>query len=336
MHLRWKVTFEDDPGEDTRAGEPHPLTWEDDEGTGEPSDWYRPEERPEEDLGCLPALNPLIQEFLSGDVPWAGKGTEDNPWQTSTPEPSHRVPMNGLPGVCSSWTCQPGCRNSGRFPARMTSGNLPERCRHHFNYQRWVAIPPKWRMTTLCHQHPTPWTGTVSCPSRICNFGGQDFWLKQPQKTLAYAKALQPWSGKAQPPTPGKPCWLVESVLELQCDMDPLMTFADEEVLEDLQPPIWVRITPSRSVEPTPRECSCSRTHRAHARGTFSTAYGEGWPKAMTSTQTVSKPGATAQEVELKQEDTVHWWPSSPPGFVEIAWSLQGDNPPKAITGVPP
>ena len=47
-------------------------------------------------------------------------------------------------------------------------------------------------------------------------FGSQDFHLTQPQKTLAYVKALQYWAEKAQPPIPGEPHHLVESVLELQ------------------------------------------------------------------------------------------------------------------------
>ena len=82
--------------------------------------------------------------------------------------------------------------------------------------------------------------------------------------------------------------------------------FMDEEVLEDLQPSNWVRITPSKSVEPTPRECSHSRTHRGHTRGVFLTACGEGQLKAQTTAWMVSKPTATVQEVASKQEDTIH------------------------------
>ena len=81
--------YVDDLGEETGAGEPSPLTWEND-GAGEPSDWSRPEAKSdEEDLGCLPDLDPLIQEFLlEGDAPWAGNRTEDNSLWTSLPEPS--------------------------------------------------------------------------------------------------------------------------------------------------------------------------------------------------------------------------------------------------------
>ena len=108
MWLRWWVTFEDNPGGETRAGEPCPLTWEDDEGTGEPSDWSRPEARPdEEDLGCPPALNPLVQEFLSGgDAPWARDRMKDNPWQTSMPEPSPQS-TNELIGWCTKQVNMP-------------------------------------------------------------------------------------------------------------------------------------------------------------------------------------------------------------------------------------
>ena len=67
MQLRWQVTFEDNPGEVTRAGEPHPLTWKDNKEAVQPSDWSRPEARPEEeDLRCLSALDPLVQKFSIG------------------------------------------------------------------------------------------------------------------------------------------------------------------------------------------------------------------------------------------------------------------------------
>ena len=41
--------LEDDPGEDTRAEEPHLLTWKDNERTEEPSDWSRSEAMPDEE-----------------------------------------------------------------------------------------------------------------------------------------------------------------------------------------------------------------------------------------------------------------------------------------------
>ena len=133
---------------------------------------------------------------------------------------------------------------------------------------------------------------------------------------------------KAQPPTPGKSFQLAESVQELRCAMEPLTTFTNVEVLDDAPPFNWVKITSSRMAEPTPRECSCSRTHRAHARGLFLAAYGEGWPKAITTTQMASQPAALAQEVEPKLEDTVHQQPSPLAGFAEIALSLHADNLP--------
>ena len=63
---------------------------------------------------------------------------------------------------------------------------------------------------------------------------------------------------KAQLPTRGEYHLLVESVWELRYKIEPLMTFTDEEVLEDLQLSNWVTITPSKLMEPTPRECSRS------------------------------------------------------------------------------
>ena len=165
-------------------------------------------------------------------------------------------------------------------------------------------------------------------------FGSQDFWLTQPQNTLAYAKALQHWVEKAQPPTPGKSHQLVGSVLELWCMMEVLTTFTNEEVLEDTPPSNWVKITLSKLAEPAQRECSHSRTHWAHARGSFLAAYGEGWPQATAITQRASQQAAPAQEVMPQQAGSSSQCPIPPPGFVEIAWSLHGDNPPRVVAGI--
>ena len=73
-------------------------------------------------------------------------------------------------------------------------------------------------------------------PLTDMQFGSQDLWLTQPQKTLAYAKAFQYWAEKAQLPIPSKPHHLAKSVLELQQMMEPLTTFTNEEVLEDSLP----------------------------------------------------------------------------------------------------
>ena len=82
-------------------------------------------------------------------------------------------------------------------------------------------------------------------------FSSQDFWLTQPQKTLAYAKALQYWAEKAQPPIPSKPHQLAENVLELWQMMELLTVFMDEEVLDDIPSSNWMKIMPSRLAEPT-------------------------------------------------------------------------------------
>ena len=71
------------------------------------------------------------------------------------------------------------------------------------------------------------------------------------------------------------------------------MMFTDD-VLEDLQSSNWVRMTLSMLVEPIPREHSHNRTHRACARGLFVGTCGEGWPKALTTTQMANQPAATA------------------------------------------
>ena len=130
-------------------------------------------------------------------------------------------------------------------------------------------------------------------------FSSQGFWLTWPQKTLAYVKALQYWAEKTQPPICSEPHQLAESMLELWWMMEPLTTFTDEEVLDDVPPSNWVKIMSSRSAEPTQRECSCSKTHWAHSRGSFSAAYGEGWlgPHTTVTTEITSQQAALTWEV---------------------------------------
>ena len=62
----------------------------------------------------------------------------------------------------------------------------------------------------------------------------QDYWLKQLQRTLACAQALQCWAEKANPPVPNEPHHLVMCVYKLRWLMKPYMTFSDCEVFEGL------------------------------------------------------------------------------------------------------
>ena len=98
--------------------------------------------------------------------------------------------------------------------------------------------------------------------------GSQDYLLLQPKKTLVYAKVLQYWVKEAEPPNPGEPCHLVESVLELWWAIEPLTTFSDSEVLDDATSP--------RLAGPTPHEHSLSCTCQACPRGSFAVTCGGG------------------------------------------------------------
>ena len=88
-------------------------------------------------------------------------------------------------------------------------------------------------------------------PFNTMKFGSQDYHMKQPQKTLAYTKALQHWAEKAQPPMPGESCQFVECLWELREMMEPLTMFTDAEVSSNDVPLHWVKITSSRTSEPT-------------------------------------------------------------------------------------
>ena len=67
--------------------------------------------------------------------------------------------------------------------------------------------------------------------------------MKQPQKTLAYTKALQFWAEKAQPPQASQPCQVAVCVKELRQSMESLMLFTDKEVLAKEPTLHWVKVT---------------------------------------------------------------------------------------------
>ena len=62
----------------------------------------------------------------------------------------------------------------------------------------------------------------------------QDYCLKQPQSTLAYAQTLQYWAQKANLPCPNEPCCLVMCVHELRLAMKLYTTFSDCNVFKGL------------------------------------------------------------------------------------------------------
>ena len=79
---------------------------------------------------------------------------------------------------------------------------------------RWYASNTENNYSALTTPHCIK--RDVFLPFNNIQFGGQDYHMKQPKKTLAYAKALQQWAEKAQPPMPGEPCQLVECMWELR------------------------------------------------------------------------------------------------------------------------
>ena len=77
------------------------------------------------------------------------------------------------------------------------------------------------------------------------NFASQDYRMKQPQKMLAYGKALQLWVEKAQPPWAGQPHQLVACRKGLRESMELPTSFTNEEVLTKELSSHWVKVTPS-------------------------------------------------------------------------------------------
>ena len=69
--------------------------------------------------------------------------------------------------------------------------------------------------------------------------------MKQHQKMLAYAKALQFWDKKAQSHWASQPWQLVAYIKELRELMELLTSFTNDEVLTKYPPLHWVKVTSS-------------------------------------------------------------------------------------------
>ena len=283
-------------------------------------------EEPEE-LGFLPKLNPQVQEFLSGrEIPCTGD-EEDSDWSAMpkpTLEDSNRWVLWHTQWVQTlAWWPElrevPNQMDLLQFARRlMALFQLPMvRC-CMFNMVNDYSAPPV----------PHCIDRDVYLPLIDMKFGGQDYQLKQPEKTLAYAKTLQHWVEKAQLPMLGEPHQLVECVWELRVwshwgSLPMLKTLVTFELSNG------VRITPARMTEPVEPvkswEWSHSQTRRGHIQGSFVATLN--MERSMPAATTPAKdPLATSSSRAETQLEVTSFRPQMPPpGFMDIARSLWGD-----------
>ena len=183
-----------------------------------------------EDLGHPPTLGPELESFLETPTPMQGTGDRCS----SPPEPS----IKNYEVWLEWWAQQVNTSDWwGELVAIPNAGN-PERlaCKVHASFEvPWVrcealgnpedytAPPaPKCIQRKMFLPDPTP---HLPC---------QDYHLKQPQRTLAYAQALQYWAKKANPPSPNEQCHLAMCVHKLRWAMKLSTTFSDCNVFEGL------------------------------------------------------------------------------------------------------
>ena len=115
------------------------------------------------------------------------------------------------------------------------SFHMPRDSYHATDGRNNYMVPPALHCVAHNHYLPPPDT----------RFGAQDFWLKQPKRTLAYATALQHWAKAAKPLQLSEPHQLAEYVKELKRCMRPLTMFTEQQVLLKDPPSPWVMIAPS-------------------------------------------------------------------------------------------
>ena len=164
-------------------------------------------------------------------------------------------------------------------------------------------------------------------------FGSQDYQLTQSHNTIAYARALQHWAEKAQPPIPSQPCCLAKSVMELQQAMELLVLFMEEGVFTAMASSNWMEVSSPGLLEPISQDshpdssCSHSSSHSHSQNGQVC-------------------PRDPCQEPEVKADllPLPGWMQQQVPyhllGFAEIVQAPWGEEPkergPQSIISVPP
>ena len=170
------------------------------------------------------------------------------------------------------------------------------------------------------------------------NFASQDYRMKQSQKMLAYAKALQFWAEKPNHPR-------LTNHTSWQHVWKSWENYGATDIVHQWGSPHqgtmshWVKVIssqPSELAEPeTMWEQSCSRCRRACTQGSFLVTYGIGCSKLtitpMVNTSTVSRQMTGASTISSQGAKTSLGSPVTtrqmpPPSFAEIARSPRGDD----------
>ena len=265
----------------------------DDSWAPEKTDWSHPEEG---DLRGLPILNPKVEEFLSGE-----ELKDDPAMQEHLLEPSFDNNYEWVVWWAEQVATPMWCPKLASI--------LGQRDIHHFAWLVWVSF----QMPQACYVATQGFNNYMVPPTLPCldhdaylamedpRFGSQDYCMKQLQKTLAYAKALQHWANLARPTPSGESCQLVECIKELREWMEPLTTFTNTQVFEVMKPLNWVWVTPSKSMgtlESSPLwEHSSSKNCRTRMRGGGPTI-GMGHLK-LTVPSTANTPAGSSQKTSV-------------------------------------
>ena len=126
--------------------------------------------------------------------------------------PPWRIVISGSLGTPAMWKHHPGGQSYGEVPNQMDIPQFTRRVRASFQMPKVRCHANKMESNYLALPTPHCIERDVFLPFNTMKFGGQDYHMKHPHKTLAYAKVLQHWAENAQLPMPGEPCQLAECV----------------------------------------------------------------------------------------------------------------------------
>ena len=197
-------------------------------------------------LEAPPELGPEVNSFHQGPA----KSSEEEGRRTSSQEPpveeleswlTWRAQMHNMPGWWEELAMVPGVDDHKKLAQEVwASFQLPQR----ISKWQWVENYHQASLASPCLH----WKSFLPPPNS--KFTCQDIRELQQEKTVAYAKALQFWMGKANPPTQGQPCLLAGSAVELREEMKYYVSFTDEDVFSGMALPEESPITQTKEATP--------------------------------------------------------------------------------------
>ena len=247
----------------------------------------------ETDLGEPPELKPAVASFLQGSPETSDNEGEEMPLEPTVLDFAEWVHWKAERCDTPSWWMElstvPGEDNTRKLARQVrASFKLPQQLQEldaeRATLQALPALPCLHRQSFM--------------PQANSIFASWDIREVPREKVVTYARALQYWVEQNDLPTGGKPCLLVESVLELREEVKWYLTFTEEEVFQGVAIPKAEEEKSLTTSSPTdiPKTPPVPELQPKERTPKFA-----GWDKVLHPSQPVIAAGETPQPTQTSR-----------------------------------